>query len=45
MEQLASNALIRPLSEYVGPAERHVKGPDLPDPDLSEPLLPAPEPE
>ena len=24
MEQLESNALIRPLSEYVGPAERHV---------------------
>jgi citrate synthase len=24
MEQLAQNALIRPLSEYVGPAERHV---------------------
>ena len=23
-EQLASNALIRPLSEYVGPDERHV---------------------
>lgn len=26
MEQLASNALIRPLSEYNGPAERHVDG-------------------
>ena len=26
MEQLASNALIRPLSEYVGPAERHIDG-------------------
>ena len=23
-EQLASNALIRPLSEYNGPAERHI---------------------
>ncbi|MGN6742437.1 MAG: bifunctional 2-methylcitrate synthase/citrate synthase [Amnibacterium sp.] len=26
MEQLESNALIRPLSEYVGPDERHVPG-------------------
>lgn len=26
MEQLASNALIRPLSEYNGPGERHVEG-------------------
>lgn len=26
MEQLASNALIRPLSEYNGPAERHIDG-------------------
>jgi len=26
MEQLASNALIRPLSEYVGPDERHIAG-------------------
>jgi len=26
MEQQASNALIRPLSEYVGPDERHVPG-------------------
>ncbi|WP_127817911.1 bifunctional 2-methylcitrate synthase/citrate synthase [Microbacterium sp. CPCC 204701] len=26
MEQLASNALIRPLSEYDGPAERHIDG-------------------
>jgi citrate synthase/2-methylcitrate synthase len=26
MEQLSQNALIRPLSEYVGPAERHVPG-------------------
>ena len=26
MEQLASYALIRPLSEYVGPAERHIDG-------------------
>ena len=26
MEQTASNALIRPLSEYVGPAERHIEG-------------------
>jgi citrate synthase len=26
MEQAASNALIRPLSEYNGPAERHVEG-------------------
>jgi citrate synthase/2-methylcitrate synthase len=26
MEQLSQNALIRPLSEYVGPAERHVSG-------------------
>ncbi len=26
MEQLASNALIRPLSEYVGPDERHIDG-------------------
>jgi 2-methylcitrate synthase len=26
MEQRASNALIRPLSEYVGPDERHVPG-------------------
>jgi 2-methylcitrate synthase/citrate synthase II len=25
MEQLASNSLIRPLSHYTGPAERHVK--------------------
>ena len=24
MEQLSSNALIRPLSEYVGPEERHL---------------------
>ena len=31
MEQAASNALIRPLSEYIGPEERHVKGPDLPE--------------
>ena len=28
IEQLEANALIRPLSEYVGPAERHV--PDRP---------------
>ena len=26
MEQLASNALIRPLSEYNGPHERHIEG-------------------
>ena len=26
MEQAASNALIRPLSEYDGPAERHIEG-------------------
>jgi citrate synthase len=26
MEQLQRNALIRPLSEYVGPDERHVPG-------------------
>lgn len=26
MEQAASNALIRPLSEYVGPDERHIAG-------------------
>jgi citrate synthase len=26
MEQLAANALIRPLSEYNGPGERHVEG-------------------
>ncbi|WP_396640993.1 bifunctional 2-methylcitrate synthase/citrate synthase [Microbacterium sp.] len=26
MEQTASNALIRPLSEYIGPDERHVPG-------------------
>ncbi|QEW01019.1 bifunctional 2-methylcitrate synthase/citrate synthase [Microbacterium caowuchunii] len=26
MEQLAANALIRPLSEYVGPDERHIEG-------------------
>jgi citrate synthase len=26
MEQAASNALIRPLSAYNGPAERHVEG-------------------
>jgi len=26
MEQAASNALIRPLSEYNGPAERHIEG-------------------
>ncbi len=26
MEQLAANALIRPLSEYNGPAERHIEG-------------------
>ncbi|MFE5408902.1 bifunctional 2-methylcitrate synthase/citrate synthase [Microbacterium sp. NPDC056569] len=26
MEQLGSNALIRPLSEYNGPAERHIEG-------------------
>jgi citrate synthase len=26
MEQLASNALIRPLSEYNGPHERHIDG-------------------
>lgn len=26
MEQAASNALIRPLSEYVGPDERHIEG-------------------
>ncbi|MET0735606.1 MAG: bifunctional 2-methylcitrate synthase/citrate synthase [Microbacterium sp.] len=26
MEQLASNALIRPLSEYNGPEERHIEG-------------------
>lgn len=26
MEQTASNALIRPLSEYVGPDERHIAG-------------------
>jgi citrate synthase len=25
MEQLAANSLIRPLSEYTGPAERHVE--------------------
>jgi len=27
MEQLQSNALIRPLSEYVGPDERHIESP------------------
>lgn len=27
MEQLQSNALIRPLSEYVGPDERHISKP------------------
>jgi len=27
MEQLESNALIRPLSEYVGPDERHIESP------------------
>ena len=26
IEQLGANALIRPLSEYVGPAERHIDG-------------------
>ena len=26
MEQLASNALIRPLSAYNGPDERHIEG-------------------
>ena len=26
MEQQASNALIRPLSAYDGPAERHIDG-------------------
>jgi citrate synthase len=26
MEQAASNALIRPLSEYVGAEERHIEG-------------------
>lgn len=26
MEQAASNALIRPLSEYVGPDERRIAG-------------------
>ena len=26
MEQAASNALIRPLSEYNGPDERHIEG-------------------
>jgi citrate synthase len=26
MEQAAANALIRPLSEYNGPAERHIAG-------------------
>lgn len=26
MEQAASNALIRPLSAYVGPDERHIDG-------------------
>jgi citrate synthase len=26
LEQAASNALIRPLSEYVGPDERHIAG-------------------
>ena len=26
MEQLSSNALIRPLSEYNGPDERHIDG-------------------
>ncbi len=33
MEQAASNALIRPLSEYNGPAERHIEGyvPDAAD--------------
>ncbi|MDY0908367.1 bifunctional 2-methylcitrate synthase/citrate synthase [Microbacterium sp. CFBP9034] len=31
MEQLASNALIRPLSEYNGPDERHIEG-YVPDP-------------
>jgi citrate synthase/2-methylcitrate synthase len=30
MEQLESNALIRPLSEYVGPDERHIEGARLP---------------
>jgi 2-methylcitrate synthase len=31
MEQRASNALIRPLSAYVGPEERHVPGATLPE--------------
>lgn len=34
VEQRADNALIRPLSEYIGPAERHVEGvsqADLPE--------------
>jgi len=30
MEQLESNALIRPLSEYVGPDERHIEAARLP---------------
>ena len=31
MEQLRQNALIRPLSEYVGEAERHVPGAGVPE--------------
>ncbi len=34
MEQTASNALIRPLSEYDGPAERHIDGYVADDADL-----------
>jgi citrate synthase len=38
MEQQASNALIRPLSEYIGPDERHVPGyvPDAAIPDVAD---------
>ncbi|MDN3310370.1 bifunctional 2-methylcitrate synthase/citrate synthase [Microbacterium oryzae] len=38
MEQAASNALIRPLSAYVGPDERHVEGyvPDETDREIAE---------
>ena len=38
MEQFGANALIRPLSEYVGPAERHVEGyvPDAADVEVAE---------
>ncbi|BDV32082.1 bifunctional 2-methylcitrate synthase/citrate synthase [Microbacterium terricola] len=42
MEQLGSNALIRPLSEYVGPDERHIEG-YVPDPAVAEALTRAEE--